>query len=180
MLLKSLTITSREKIIREILFHNGLNLIVDESEQQITGNSVGKTTVLKLVDFCLGADKKNIYVDPETKRSEYKLVKDFLIEHKVLITLVLSTDLDDSNADQIVIERNFLSSKKEGIRRINGQQILDENFEIEFGKILFPTVLEDKPSFRQIISHNIRYKDENIQNTLKTLDKWTSDAEYET
>ncbi len=180
MLLKSLTITSREKIIREILFHNGLNLIVDESEQQITGNSVGKTTVLKLVDFCLGADKKNIYVDPETKRSEYKLVKDFLIEHKVLITLVLSTDLDDSNADQIVIERNFLSSKKEGIRRINGQQILDENFEIELGKILFPTVLEDKPSFRQIISHNIRYKDENIQNTLKTLDKWTSDAEYET
>lgn len=180
MLLKSLTITSGAKVIREIHFHNGLNLIVDESVHQITGNSVGKTTVLKLVDFCLGADKKNIYVDPETKRSEYKLVKDFLIEHEVLITLVLSTHLGDSNGDEIVIERNFLSSKKEGIRRINGQQILDENFEKELGRILFPTVLEDKPSFRQIISHNIRYKDENINNTLKTLDRHTSDVEYET
>lgn len=180
MFIKSLTITSGSKVIREIEFHKGLNLIVDESEHQITGNSVGKTTVLKLVDFCLGADKKNIYVDPETKRDEYKLVKDFLIENKILITLTLTSDLDNHEANEIVIERNFLSSVKEGIRRINGQQILAENFEMELGKTLFPDHIEDKPSFRQIISHNIRYKDENINNTLKTLDKYTSDAEYET
>lgn len=180
MFLKSLTITSGAKVIREIEFHKGLNLIVDESENQITGNSVGKTTVLKLIDFCLGSDKKNIYVDPETKRDEYKLVKDFLIENKVLITLTLTTDLENQNANEIVIERNFLSSIKEGIRRINGQQILAENYETELLKVLFPDHLEDKPSFRQIISHNIRYKDENINNTLKTLDRYTSDAEYET
>lgn len=180
MFIKSLTIRSGAKVIREIEFHKGLNLIVDESEDQITGNSVGKTTVLKLIDFCLGADKKNIYVDPETKRNEYKLVKDFLIENKVLINLTLTSDLDNEESNEIVIERNFLSSVKEGIRRINGQQILAENFEMELGKTLFPDHLEDKPSFRQIISHNIRYKDENINNTLKTLDKYTSDAEYET
>lgn len=180
MFIKSLTVTSGAKVIREIEFHKGLNLIVDESEHQITGNSVGKTTVLKLVDFCLGADKKNIYVDPETKRDEYKLVKDFLIENKVLITLTLTSDLENDEANEIIIKRNFLSSVKEGIRTINGQQILAENFEMELGKTLFPEHLEDKPSFRQIISHNIRYKDENINNTLKTLDKYTSDAEYET
>ena len=180
MFIKSLTITSGAKVIREIKFHKELNLIVDECETQITGNSVGKTTVLKLVDFCLGADKKNIYIDPETKRDEYKLVKDFLIESKVLITLTLTYDLDNDEANGIIIERNFLSSIKEGIRKINGQQILAENFEMELGKTLFPDHLEDKPSFRQIISHNIRYKDENINNTLKTLNKYTSDAEYET
>ncbi len=85
MFIKSLTISSGAKVIREIEFHKGLNLIVDESENQITGNSVGKTTVLKLVDFCLGADKKNIYVDPETKRDEYKLVKNFLIDNNTLL-----------------------------------------------------------------------------------------------
>ncbi len=180
MFIKSLYITSGAKVIREIEFHKGLNLIVDESKNQITGNSVGKTTVLKLVDFCLGADKKNIYVDPETKRDEYKLVKDFLNEKKVLITLTLTSDLDNENANEVVIERNFLSSQKEGIRRINGQQIFAENFESELLKVLFPDHIEDKPSFRQIISHNIRYKDENINNTLKTLDRYTSDAEYET
>ncbi len=179
MFIKSLSITKGPKVIREIEFHKGLNLIVDESEQDVTGNSVGKTTVLKLVDFCLGAEKKNIYIDPETKRSEYKLVKDFLIDNKILITLVLTNDLEQRSED-IVIERNFLPSIKENIRRINGMQVLAENFEQELTKVLFPDYCEGKPTFRQIISHNIRYKDENINNTLKTLDKYTSDAEYET
>lgn len=178
MFIKSLTITSGTKLIREIKFHKGLNLIIDESEHQITGNSVGKTTVLKLVDFCLGGNPKHIYVDPETKRQEYKLVKDYLIDNKILIKLVLTSDLDKAVED-IVIQRNFLA-KKELIRTINGEQMTEEEFEIKLSNILFPGHRESKPIFRQIISHNIRYKDESINNTLKTLDKYTSDAEYET
>lgn len=178
MFLKTLSITSASNVIREIEFHKGLNLIVDESENEITGNSVGKTTVLKLVDFCLGANPKHIYVDHETKKQEYKLVKDYLIDNKVLITLVLTTDLD-KGTDDIVIERNFLA-RKEIIRTINGEQLTEDEFETKLSNLLFPEHLESKPTFRQIISHNIRYKDESINNTLKTLDKYTSDAEYET
>lgn len=178
MFIKSLSITSGAKVIREIEFRKGLNLIVDESENQITGNSVGKTTVLKLVDFCLGANPKHIYVDLETKRQEYKLVKEYLIENKILISLILTYDLDKGNED-ILIERNFLH-RKELIRRINGDSLTEEEFELRLSKILFPEHLASKPTFRQIISHNIRYKDESINNTLKTLDSYTSDAEYET
>jgi hypothetical protein len=43
-----------------------------------------------------------------------------------------------------------------------------------------PDLQKDKPTFRQVISHNIRYSDLRISNTLKTLDSYTSDAEYET
>lgn len=178
MFLKSLSITRGPKVIREIEFHKGLNLIVDESENQITGNSVGKTTVLKLIDFCLGANPKHIYVDPETKKQEYKLVKDYLIENKILITLVLTSDLE-KGTENIVVERNFLP-RKELIRTINGDQLTEEEFDLRLGRILFPENLASKPTFRQIISHNIRYKDESINNTLKTLDTYTSDAEYET
>lgn len=178
MFIKSLTITSGAKVIREIEFHKGLNLIVDESENQITGNSVGKTTVLKLVDFCLGANPKHIYIDHETRKQEYKLVKDFLIDYNVLITLVLTSDLDNGTED-IVIERNFLA-RKEIIRRINGIQLTEDEFEVKLSSLIFPEHLASKPTFRQIISHNIRYKDESINNTLKTLDTYTSDAEYET
>lgn len=177
MFLKSLTILSGVKVIREIEFHKGLNLIVDESEHQITGNSVGKTTVLKLVDFCLGGSPKQIYVDHETKKQEYKLVKDFLIENKVLITLVMTNDLDKGKND-IVIERNFLA-RKEIVKTINGDQLTEDEFELGLSDILFPEHHASKPTFRQIISHNIRYKDESINNTLKTLDTYTSDAEYE-
>ncbi len=178
MFIKTLTITSGANVIREIVFHKGLNLIVDESEHEITSNSVGKTTVLKLVDFCLGANPKHIYVDHETKKQEYKLVKDFLIDNKVLITLVLTSDLDKGR-DDIIIERNFLA-RKEIVRTINGEPFTEDEFETKLNSILFPEHLESKPTFRQIISHNIRYKDESINNTLKTLDKYTSDAEYET
>ena len=59
-------------------------------------NNVGKTTVLKLIDYCLGASAKGIYSDPENPRNEYKLVKDFLVEHQVLISLILKEDMGNS------------------------------------------------------------------------------------
>ena len=179
MFIKSLTISGDQGIIRKIPFRKGINLIVDESAEQITGNNVGKTTVLKLVDFCLGSNPKNIYVDPETKRNEYTLVKEFLINNNILITLVLTENLDDEDANQIIIERNFLSRKKI-IRRVNGDDLTEDEFDIKLLNLIFPEHFAEKPTFRQIISHNIRYKDESINNTLKTLDKYTSDAEYET
>jgi len=179
MFLKNLTITKGAAIIRDIEFRKGINLIVDNSDTKITGNSVGKTTVLKLIDFCFGADKNIIWIDPENKKDVYKLVKDYLIDNEVLITLVLTDNLDDDAAPEIVIERNFLASKSKVVRRINGINIKDEEFEPRLTELLFPEHASDKPTLRQIISHNIRYKDLSLTNTLKTLD-YASDPVYET
>lgn len=180
MFLKSLTITKGSAIIRDIEFRKGINLIVDNSDAKITGNSVGKTTVLKLIDFCFGADKNIIWIDPENKKDIYKLVKDYLIDNEVLITLVLTENLDDDAAPEIVIERNFLSSRSKVVRRINGVNLKDEEFEPRLTELLFPEHTAEKPTLRQIISHNIRYKDLSLTNTLKTLDSHTTEAEYET
>ena len=60
-------------IIRDIEFHKGLNLIVDEtstSDTYQTGNSVGKTTVLRLVDFCLGAARSVVYKAERREKDE--------------------------------------------------------------------------------------------------------------
>jgi len=182
MFLKSLQIinTKNSSVIREIPFRNGINLIVDESDESITGNNIGKTTVLKLIDFCFGANKNNVWQDPENPKEVYALVKNFLIDNEVLVVLTLSNSLDSKEENEVVIERNFLSSQKTVIRRINGQQFIDDEFENALKELFFPNLVAVKPSFRQIISHNIRYKDLSINNTLKTLDKFTSDAEYET
>ena len=182
MFIKSLTISTPFEVIRKINFFSGLNLIVDNTpttDTQLTGNNVGKTTVLKLVDFCLGANPSIIYSDTENKKSVYDTVKDFLIDEEVLITLVLTDDIEDSNSRCITIERNFLSRSK-AIKSINNEPILDKDFEDELLKNIIPQQKNDKPTFRQIISHNIRYKDQSINNTLKTLDKYTTDVEYET
>jgi hypothetical protein len=182
MFLKNLKITSEGSTIREIPFHKGLNLIVDDTpngQGNETGNNVGKTTVLMLVDFCLGASPKHIYTDPENKREEYKLVKDFLVGQKVLISLTLKEDLDQPNSREVLIERNFLARNKK-IQRIDGVQKSDPDFEEGLTSIIFPGHFGKKPTFRQLISHNIRYSDLSLHNTLKTLDGFTRDDEYET
>ncbi|KAF0106104.1 MAG: hypothetical protein FD146_2820 [Anaerolineaceae bacterium] len=183
MFLKSLTITRGDgTIIRDIRFHAGFNLIVDETpvvSGKETGNNVGKTTVLKLVDFCLGADAKDIYADPENKRNEYKHVKDFLVDNGVRISLVLKDDLLQEKSREVLIERNFLS-RKDKIQRIDGNTKTDDEFEETLTDLLFPGHYGNKPTFRQIIAHNIRYKDLSVNNTLKNLDRYTRDDEYET
>lgn len=181
MFIKRLKISTPYEVLRDIEFHCGLNLIIDDTpttNEQLTGNNVGKTTVLKLIDFCLGGSASAIYCDPENKKSIYKDVKDFLVDKEVLITLILAENLDVKNARKIVIERNFLSRNK-AIRTIDGEAILEKDFEQKLLSLLMPQQKAEKPTFRQLISHNIRYKDESINNTLKTLNRYTSDVEYE-
>lgn len=182
MFIKELIISNKSKVIRDIKFNSGLNLIIDNTpaeDTKSTGNNVGKTTVLKLIDFCLGAKGNIIYTDTENKKEVYDVVKDFLIDEEVEITLILVDDLNNPNAKQLEVQRNFLTHKRT-VRKINGKEILDKDFEQELEKYILPDKENKKPSFRQVISHNIRYKDESINNTLKTLDKFTTDVEYET
>jgi len=182
MFIKKLIISSPTKVIRTIEFNGGLNLIVDNTppeDTKATGNNVGKTTVLKLIDFCLGAKANIIYTDTENKKETYDVVKDFLIDNEITITLILTDDISNPKANELEIQRNFLS-RKQAIRKINGKAVLEKEFETVLEKYFFPHKESEKPTLRQIISHNVRYKDESINNTLKTLDKFTTDIEYET
>ena len=79
----------------------------------------------------------------------------------------------------MVIERNFLS-RKDKLQSIDGSNKSDEDFDKGLTDLLFPGHYGNKPTFRQIIAHNIRYKDLSINNTLKNLDSFTRDDEYET
>ena len=56
MFIKSLIIVSKDGLIRLIYFHQGLNLIVDENPDNNTEtvNNVDKTTILRLIDICMG------------------------------------------------------------------------------------------------------------------------------
>ena len=169
MYLSKLTISSRGKVIRDIEFHKGLNLIVDETPENTTGtgNNVGKTTVLRLIDYCLGGDVDGIYRNPEDKHESYALVKDFLIGNNVIVTLILVDDLD-TPSKKVVIERDFKTGRSSLIR-INGKDVTRKDFVAELESAIFPEVKTETPSFRQIIAHNIRIDNLRLENTLKTL-----------
>ena len=183
MYLKKLVISSRSGTIRDIPFHLGVNLIVDQTVSigdTSTGNNVGKTTVLKLIDFCLGAKESIIYQDSETKKT-FEDVKDFLVNEEVIISLVLSEDLLDQSAKTIRIRRNFLKRKKK-LMEVNGVNLIanqGKEFEEELDSLFIGNRENKKPSMRQIFAHNIRYSDIRINNTLKMVNNYTSLPEYE-
>ena len=169
MYLSKLTISSLGTVIRDIEFHKGLNLIVDETPEDTTGtgNNVGKTTVLRLIDYCLGGDVDGIYRNPEDKHESYALVKDFLTGNNVIVTLILEDDLD-TPSKKVVIERDFKTGRSSLIR-INGKDVTRKDFVAELESAIFPEVKTETPSFRQIIAHNIRIDNLRLENTLKTL-----------
>ncbi|MBJ7939078.1 DUF2326 domain-containing protein [Bacillus cereus] len=184
MYLKELKIESRDKVIREIPFHLGTNLIVDETQNENdieTGNNIGKTTVLALIDYCLGGDPEQIYKDPESNKV-IDFVKDYLVNKEILITLKLKRDLLDEKSKEVTIERNFLQRNKK-IMKINGENLTKnkgKDFEEKLSALIIGERENNKPGIRQIFAHNIRYKDERINNTLKVLNRYSTNVEYET
>lgn len=182
MFLKSLKILNGNSIINEIPFHKGINLIVDESpndsSKTATGNNVGKTTVLRLVDYCFGGDGKNIYQDTEFKKQPNTTVENFLKDNNIIIEIELVADLDDLNSETVIIRRNFLQRSKK-IQEVNGENISNNNdFDKKLKEIIFKSEV-DKPTFRQIISKNIRDEKNKMTNIVKVLSSFASSEVYE-
>lgn len=180
MFLKSLKIENVSGVIRDIIFHKGLNLIIDETKSanaQETGNNVGKTTVLKLIDYCLGGKGDNIYKDAEFKGKTNTDIEGFLKTSNATITLTLKEDLDDVDSIDISIRKNFLNRSSK-IQEINGESHTDVEFDRKLKQLIFHTASE-RPTFRQIISKNIRYEKLRLENTVRILHPTTTFEEYE-
>lgn len=182
MFLKRVVIQNKNVVIRDIPFHKGLNLIVDETpssnSQQATGNNVGKTTVLRLVDYCFGADGKNIYQDTEFKNQPNTTIENFLKDNEIIITVILVDSLEGSVGNQVTIRKNFLARNKK-IQEVNGENIInDKDFDKRLKEEIFKTKV-DKPTFRQIISKNIRDEKNKMSNIVKVLNSFASTEVYE-
>ena len=180
MFLKSLTIHNENTLIREIIFHKGINLIIDETtsdKNTSSGNSVGKTTVLRLIDFCLDGSGKNIYIDPEFNTTNPR-IESFLKENNILITLTLIEDIEDDKSQIVVIQRNFLPYS-EKVQTINGKKTTNDEFSEKLKQIIFDTTSK-QPTFKQLKSKNIRDEKNKLLHTIKVLPSFTTAVAYET
>jgi len=180
MFLKQLSISNDSSTIREIPFQKGLNLIVDETataDSRESGNNVGKTTILRLIDYCFGGDGKNIYADPEFKEKANTHVERFLTENNIIITMVLVDSLDTPGSREVIVRRNFLK-RADKILEINGEKQTVADFPRELKRLIFDSTTE-KPKIRQIISKNIRYEKNRLTNTVRVLSPWDRPEEYE-
>lgn len=181
MFIKQLIIENGDKIIRNIEFHKWINLIIDSTSkenQKESWNNIWKTTVIRLIDFCLWSDWKNIYSDTEFNTWEESKIEKFLKDNDILVTLTLIEDINNELSNKITIKRNFKSYKNK-ISEINWEQFTDNN---KFNSKLLELIFDpnsSKPTFRQIISKNIRDEKNKLINTLKVLHSTTTLETYE-
>ena len=164
-----------EEVIREIQFkEKGLNLIIDDTPESLreSGNSVGKSTAIKIIDLCLGAKSvRELYYDSDT-RSENVVVKDFLEEYKVQAELILI----DENKREYSIKRDlFLRGKK----YIFDEPYSEQDFWDELKKIIFG-LKEPRQTFRQLIPKFVRVENTAEERMIKFLPIMTGSDVYDT
>lgn len=161
------------RVMREIVFHKGANLIVDAFESD-RHNKVGKTTFLKLIDVLLGANGRDrLYKDDETNSVNEEL-RDIIKEKRVVgeMTLVNSLDVPSNHNVELMVElfprgRYFFDGEK--VSATKYRELLGDN--------LF-AVGSSRPTFRQLIKSFVRVSlSGDDYSFLRTLPR-TSIADY--
>lgn len=161
------------KVIRTIKFKERLNLIVDNGAEKSKGNSVGKTTVLKLIDIALGAkEKKAIYTDFETSTDNI-ILRNYIHESKVKIILKLGKEYTDTSVLKLEVELF-----KNGKRLINGEKYSFKEYTEKLNEYIFGNKLNN-PTFRELIKMFVRIDlKRDSDRFLRYLHNNTSNAEY--
>lgn len=139
------------RVMREIVFHKGANLIVDAFESD-RHNKVGKTMFLKLIDVLLGANGRDrLYKDDETNSVNEEL-RDIIKEKRVVgeMTLVNSLEMPSNHSVELMVElfprgRYFFDGEK--VSATKYRELLGDN--------LF-AVGSSRPTFRQLIKSFVR------------------------
>lgn len=169
MFLRTLKVEHSGRIVREVTFKNGLNLIIDETASSGTtsGNNVGKTTLMRVVDYCLGGKIDRIYTDKETKTVN-KDVEEFLQDLNTKITLTLGRDHEEHVIERVYGQPTILDGEERG----------EEAFREELGYILFK-LRTGKPSLRQVLNKFIRIESYQVENIFKFMYPSTGAEVYE-
>ncbi len=178
MQLIDLTILRGGSIARVVTFKNGLNLILDAPTASATqsGNNVGKTTCLRVIDFCLGSEGADIWTDDEFKKVNQE-VFDYLhgaIEVRAVLRVCTLGKTHTLN-------RLFVTKGKkppnqfliDGIRKHSIKEYRSGIKKIAFG------IDSEKPSLRELIPKFVRSSPILMGRTLKYLSAFTSEAVYE-
>ena len=152
------------KNVRVIIFYlYGANYIVDKNtpDERETGNSIGKSTVAKIIDLCFsGKSVSSIYTDSETKNKDIT-IENYLTNNKLEAELNLVAQ--DGQTYTLIC-----SLFRNGYRKINGQKYTQQEYLSKLNEIVFD-LKEPNPTFKQLISKFVRINSNSDDNILKFL-----------
>ncbi|OFI92437.1 hypothetical protein BFX22_17195 [Vibrio cholerae] len=166
MKLDSLEIRINNEVKRFVKFESGLNLITNKPNSGRTGNSVGKSTLSRVVDFLMLGSIDNIYIDEEFKRPNLEIEALF---KNSFVTASLS--FFDYSKEINKISRNLcIDEKSESKFWINGEVVEENVYELFIQDKIF-NISTRRPSVRAVAPKFIRNDSHRMLSTTKFLDK---------
>ncbi|ROO70740.1 MULTISPECIES: DUF2326 domain-containing protein [Vibrio] len=170
MQIRRLIVSEGELIIRDVIFNEGLNIITNSGTN---GNQIGKSTTLRIINFCLGSSGENIWLDPDNKVKNEDIFNK-LVHSPVLFNLVIFV-----NGTTYNIVRHFEQRGKKIYRMstINGASFNSvKAFKNEISSIFGYSC--DNPSFPTIKNRFTRLNKSVANRLLDYNHTYTSNDQY--
>lgn len=174
MQLLDLSVYKNRELIRKVKFKKGLNLILNSaSSPKGTGNSVGKSTLSRLLDYIFLSSGEDIYTEPEFGKVIPE-VYSFICESAVFVELSFK-GYDQRNYR---VGRVLTKDQKKSAFYIDGQLSERSDYTTLISRQIFGQTSE-KPSIRTISQKFIRNTNLKMQNTTKFLHATTKPDVYD-
>jgi len=172
MKLIELIITIDGEITRKIDFHDGLNLVTNTKGVGRTGNSVGKSTLSRVIDYIFLGAIGAIYIDEEFKKPNEE-IENLFNTREVNVSLIF-VGLDKRTH---VVKRNFSIQSEGMLFELDGKSIDANQYEQSMQKLCFD-IDTRRPSVRALSPKFIRNDSHRMLSTTKFLDKRSGKKDY--
>lgn len=172
MKLIDLQITINGEVKRLVEFHAGLNLITNRPNSGRTGNSVGKSTLSRVVDFLMLGSISGIYIDEEFKKPNQDIETLFLNNHAIA-----SLTFFDGTQVHEIARSLTIGDKEDEEYYIDGKRVGTKDYEIFIQASMFD-IRTRRPTVRSIAPKFIRNNSHRMLSTTKFLDKNSTGKDY--
>lgn len=174
MRLNKLIILKNDSLVREVTFKDGLNLIVNKrTSGKDSGNSVGKSTLSRVLDYLFMSSGHDIYHDAEFGKDIPEIVS--LINNNVL---KFSLDFNTLENKKAVISRIISIDDKNSKYFLNDVEVDKKQYSEFIAQAVFG-LTTDKPSLRNVSHKFIRNTNDKMQKTLNFLHGNTTPDVYD-
>jgi uncharacterized protein YydD (DUF2326 family) len=144
MKLISLRIFVDQILIRTIVFRQGLNLVLNKRGVGRSGNSVGKTTLARVIDYLFLGPIGAVYIDEEFKKPNEQI--EALFENSSVYAELEFTGLD---GNVHTISRNLSIEAKNRKFIVDGETVEEATYEQTLLSLFFD-VAANRPSVRSL------------------------------
>lgn len=174
MQLIKLQVLDGKAVRREIKFQDGINIITNS---EASGNHIGKSTALRVINFCLGSDGENIWNDPDSRTTSDSIRK-FVASGNVTFVLYMKI-----NGTSYCVKRRIVESHQKTRTVLKRYSWINDNeYETndKFQEALAPLLgfSIESPTYSAIKNRFVRIDKTTSHGTYRYLNVHTSDASY--